>query len=74
MKKLYFGFILILSGVLLTSAALIAGAISSSSRPYSSIFDSQEVGIFIFIGFILFLIGIVLSVFGVSTNNKSKLS
>jgi len=63
MKKLYFGFLLVLSGTMIISAALIGGgAVASGRTYYSDIIDSDTASAFLVIGSLIFLIGLIISI------------
>ena len=67
MKKLYLGLTLMLIGSMITAGALIGGGAVMGGRNANSgrlydIFDSQQASLFITIGMLLFIIGLVMSI------------
>ncbi len=72
MKKLYFGFVLIISGILLISASLISGAILAARNSYGDIFDSQVISTFTLLGFIMFVIGIAIAITEAFRKNRTE--
>lgn len=72
MKKLLIGLVLMLSGAIIVAGALIAGGTwvggSAAGGYLYDIFESSTIAGFTFIGAIIFLIGLVLSI--TEANNK----
>ncbi len=60
------------SGILLISASLISGAILAARNSYGDIFDSQVIGIFTFLGCIIFVIGVAIAITEAFRKNKQE--
>ncbi|MDO9630035.1 MAG: hypothetical protein Q7I99_09065 [Acholeplasmataceae bacterium] len=71
MKKLFFGFALMISGTIIIAGALIAGGTWAADRIHYDILDSAVSNGFVIVGSIIFLIGLVAS--GIETYKKEKL-